>query len=112
MTFRVGMKVTMISPWPPVHNLFGDIFTEFGIVYTVREVLMVAATPAIYVAEIHNPPHYWAKVGKMEQPFPARNFRPVQERKTDISIFTAMLNPSQVTVDAMNTADFARESAE
>ncbi len=28
---------------------------------------------------------------------------------TSIAIFTAMLNPSQVTVDAMNMADLARE---
>lgn len=36
-------------------------------------------------------------------------FRPLVERKTDISIFTAMLTPSPVTVDAMKLADHARE---
>ena len=32
--------------------------------------------------------------------FEAAAFRPVQERKTDISIFTAMLNPQKQGVDA------------
>jgi hypothetical protein len=31
--------------------------------------------------------------------FASKRFRPVAERKTDISIFTAMLTPSKVGVD-------------
>lgn len=46
---------------------------------------------------------------EFERGYQASCFRPVVERKTDISIFTAMLTPSQVTVDALNMADFARE---
>lgn len=44
--------------------------------------------------------------------FRLSRFRPLVERKTDISVFTAMLNPSPVTVDAMKIADVAREIAE
>lgn len=113
MTLRVGMKVVQFKPWPSNDTAYADVsFTRMGVAYTVREVLTVRGITALRFVELRNPEHRYAGFAHpVEQPFPAALFRPVVERKTDISVFTAMLNPSQVTVDAMNTADFARESA-
>lgn len=56
-------------------------------------------TLAIYLQEIMNP------IGRFlnemaEQPFWIGRFRPVIERKTDISIFTEMLTPNKTKVHA------------
>ena len=113
MTFKIGMPVVQISPWREKDTAYSDVrFTECGVVYTIREIVQVRGVTALRFHELINPAHRYAGFATpVEQPFPAWNFRPVVERKTSIEIFTAMLNPSQVTVDAMNTADFARESA-
>lgn len=93
MTFRVGQKVTMIKPWAQGPTCYHETFTEFGEIYTVRENLMVDHYPAIRVAEIVNAPHIYHKRGRIELPFPAYNFRPIVERKTDISALKALLVP-------------------
>lgn len=50
--------------------------------------------PAIYLEEIINPPFdYDGWIGEVS--FRTWRFRPVHERKTDISIFTAMLDPTR-----------------
>ena len=112
MTFRVGQKVVCVdagstgkyTPWRHSDDVHG--LTE-GVVYTIRAVgSFRGLRDNVWLAEIHRP-----LCAGREYPYAAARFRPVVERKTDISVFTAMLNPSQVTVDAMNTADFARESA-
>lgn len=103
--FRIGQKVARFAgkenyaiqygaPFPKLHepctvsNIFED---EDGEIH-------------IELVEYPSPARDEFQAG-----FRAKFFRPVVERKTDISIFTAMLNPSQVTVDAMNMADHARE---
>lgn len=102
MTFRVGQKVVCINgEWNHDslnHPRKGDVCTIANIYDPTR------------------PPPYLqcSYLGLVEFPvahYAGDYFRPVVERKTDISVFLAMLNPSQVTVDAMNTADFARENA-
>lgn len=111
MTFRVGQKVAQFKPWPDNDTAYPDVsFTRMGVAYTIREILMVRGVTALRFVELRNPEHRYAGFANpIEQPFPAAFFRPVVERKTDISIFTAMLNPSQVTVDAMNMSDLAGE---
>ena len=103
MTFRVGQKVACVRDG---RSLFTGAPSGLvaGRVYTVTKAWRDDAFrhPVCLIAEV-------APAGGYA--FDALRFRPVQERKTDISIFTAMLNPSQVTVDALNTADFARENA-
>jgi hypothetical protein len=104
MTFRVGQKVVCVD------GIFIDPRWYRSLerpvekrVYTVRgyasvEYLNATREPnvrcLIYLEEIVNPPVMW-DFGVDEIAWPALRFRPVVERKTDISIFTAMLNPSK-----------------
>lgn len=83
--FYVGQKVTMKAPWWEAPSAYGETFTEMGVVYTVREAIVVRGKEAIRVCEIVNTPRrYNGFADAIEQPFPASNFRPVVERKTDI----------------------------
>lgn len=105
MAFYVGQKVVC------VRDDFSDAYKHpalialprAGSVYTVRKCvrwLFLSATQfeieeaAIYLEEIHNLEHDWIGIGFYEHPFFAGRFRPVVERKTDISIFTALLDPA------------------
>lgn len=96
MTFRVGQKVECIKAFHKSLLQVGEVAPLKGMICTIR-----AFHPngdAIYLAEIVNPPLYGG--GTRECAFASEHFRPFVERETDISLFTAMLNPSQVTVDA------------
>lgn len=84
---------------------FGAIYPNVGEVYTVRAIMPLDGGLVLYLVEIDN-----SHVALDCEPgFESEFFRPAVERKTDISIFQAMLNPSPVTVDALNMASFARE---
>lgn len=95
MSFQVGQKVTLIrqinASWrghPAVPNL-----PEFGAVYTVRE---VSPSMGIKLSELRNPSVVRFLNNLMgEVFFMGRAFRPVVERKTDISIFVRMLTPAR-----------------
>lgn len=90
--FVVGQKVVCIDnvprAAPPWINYIGgmDGLTK-GRIYTVREVGLISFidgySPCIRVAEIVRPTD--------DGPYLACRFRPVVERKTDISVFTRML---------------------
>lgn len=90
MAFHVGQKVVCVD----VSDGDGDIFplAKNGI-YTVSSVGVGIATgaPVLRVAEFSP---------NLSSPFRgefwASRFRPVVERKTDISIFKAMLTPNRV----------------
>jgi hypothetical protein len=84
MSFRVGQKVVCIDD----SKMLGTV--KYGDVVTVRSTRLTIQGPALLFDEIICPSGYegWA----------AECFRAVADRKTDISIFTAMLKPS--TVDA------------
>jgi len=86
MSFHVGQKVECIYKFRrQTYN--GVAPPKVGQIYTVVDVTQGATQPGLVLAEIyHHNPLGWA----------ARRFRPIIERKTDISIFTAMLNPSKV----------------
>ena len=115
MTFHVGQKVVCVdvdtvSPaggrgWLPSEK------PKLNAVYTVIGVRMLLCNRVVLdLAEIKRDPESMRQWGG-DAGYGAWRFRPIVSRKTDISIFTAMLNPSQVTVDALNTADFVRQSA-
>ena len=100
MTFRVGQKVVCVDTRSD-HR--GSCELIQGEVYKIASMSPSKTLGGAFIRVAGGPHYGWHQ----------SRFRPVQERKreTDISVFLAMLNPSQVTVDAMNTADFARESA-
>jgi hypothetical protein len=100
MTFHVGQKVVCVDDYfAPSAVIPGTILPKKGDVYTVRELFPYWGWAAIRLHEIHNPPGTYRDEGTgelVEAAFPAFRFRPVIERKTDISVFTAMLKPSRV----------------
>lgn len=99
MTFRVGQKVVCVNAdrWP-LWAKNSCVLPVHGRVYTVRDIWSFSKGPVIYLDEIKNPACCVNDdSGALIEPgFPALRFRPVVERKTDISIFTSMLNPSKV----------------
>ena len=78
MTFRVGQKVVCVHP---VDDLVKDaVYEVLAIGLSWRNTQMLDVNDSQF--------------GCLA--FYAWRFRPLVERKTDISIFTAMLNPSKV----------------
>jgi hypothetical protein len=96
MSFHVGQKVVCIFHLPENLRRADAIYPEKGVVYTVRgHAGGTDGKERVLLAEIHNVPMAW-RLGFQEFGFNAEAFRPVVERKTDISIFTAMLKPHGV----------------
>lgn len=86
MNFRVGQKVVCIDASKSWRGDISDLVK--GATYTVREVFMFGVT----LDEVPLPEDYlW---------FNGHRFRPVVERKTDISIFTKMLTDTREHVGA------------
>jgi hypothetical protein len=105
MTFYVGQKVVCVDAgghdryvprgFKSSREMHG--LTE-GRVYTVRWVgPALFGVMGIRVDEIIRPD---CPIFGREAAFAAARFRPVVERKTDISLFTAMLNPKRDRVSA------------
>lgn len=96
MAFRVGQKVVCVEAWSRYGLGRGDeIGPTQDSIYTIREIgvgLHPTCPDELHVRldEIVNPVIEY-KCGKYEVAFRATRFRPVVERKTDISVFTAML---------------------
>ena len=88
MTFHVGQKVVCIKHPIPHPWCRYPVFVK-GSVYTVAALDDLEGEVFIAVRELH-----WSVFGNIS------GFRPVVERKTDISIFTAMLNTSKQEVSA------------
>lgn len=92
MTFQVGQKVVCIGDCTsePVQ---GEVLVRKGEVYTVRGIVHFNNLdgPGLYLHEIRNPVIDTTD-GRVERAFGIEGFRPVVERKTDISVFTEMLN--------------------
>lgn len=95
MAFHVGQKVTLKNDEPWIRDA-NEICPAFGEVYTIHEIIACSESAigfGLGLVEIRNTPHDYEGLGFRETVFPAEEFRPVVERKTDISIFTAMLTP-------------------
>lgn len=82
--FRVGQKVVCIDDSVNPYGVLAT-YPKKGVVYAVRGVHPDG--DAIFLDSIINP-----LIGGREPCFLNYRFRPVVERKTDISIFKAMLN--------------------
>lgn len=93
MNFRVGQKVERISGNEHPLGYGDEILPQYGVVYTVRSI----TRDGLVFNEFRNPERRYTFLDGSyiaEPRFGARHFRPVVERKTDISIFTEMLTPS------------------
>lgn len=98
MAFRVGQKVVCIDDENFARLDIVSDLPRKGRVYTVawygcRPTDL--GVPGVFLRELKSgicPTH------KVTVAWRATRFRPVVERKTDISIFTAMLSPSRETV--------------
>ena len=93
MSFRVGQKVVLVKGWNKLVSPDVRLPVK-GRVYTVRwsGKRPTDTTPGIMLAEHFgglNP--FW----NLEFCFNSSHFRPVVERKTDISIFQRMLTPAK-----------------
>jgi hypothetical protein len=89
MTFRVGMKVVCIKlGWPNSRDVPNR--PVFNQVYTIRAI--VDDGIGLLLCEIHNPPMDHVE-GYCEPAWWSSRFRPIVERKTDISCLTALLVP-------------------
>jgi hypothetical protein len=97
----VGGRATSRSPafwkaWREQHKI---IIPQRGIVYTIRDTRMAKdGTQRARLMEIINPAVPFTDAPDQEPWFQSASFRPVVERKTDISIFTRMLTPEKERV--------------
>ena len=100
MTFYVGQKVVFV-PDALIHRPRGNM--KWPAAITADRVLTIREIDTRYV------PHYgvcglrfeefcadFVRYGRelLEPAFPSDRFRPIVEKKTDISIFTALLTPN------------------
>lgn len=94
MSFHVGQRVICIlnEPWMPQPGLIQ--FPFWNGVYTVAEVRVIGNDIGLRLFEVSNPIVKITKTGEMREPaFDAQYFRPIVERKTDISCLKALLVP-------------------
>lgn len=90
----VGQKVVRIGG--VIAEYLPAKWPEMGKVYTVRTINVWDGYDTLITLEEIDNSHMVPEYGKIEPGFQAKHFRPVIERKTDISIFKAMLNPSKI----------------
>lgn len=83
MTFRVGQKVVCVDDSRPVVG-WAKQWLRKGNIYEIRSIEPDGDIHLIEIARESGTPFYHSR------------FRPIVERKTDISIFTAMLKPQGV----------------
>lgn len=95
MRFHVGQKVVCVDDDPEGHP---GLFPVAGQIYTIRWVGMFfnpwfkTNKFCVHLIEINRPA---GNLTRCVVPYRASRFRPVVERKTDISIFTEMLGPQR-----------------
>lgn len=98
--FRVGQKVVCVSD--DALESDGVKRLQKGRVYTVRKVQSDYSSPGWL--RLGDGPVLWVKEietrGNGDHPYCASRFRPAVERKTDISIFKAMLEDKKARVRA------------
>lgn len=94
--FHVGQKIVCVKEYGQQREAaaLGVILPQKGSIYTVRNFDDRGASPALRVHEILNPEVMHGCGIFTEPAFASHGFRPIIEKKTDISIFTAMLTPS------------------
>lgn len=92
--FHVGQKVVCIFHMPENRRRADGVYPEKNGVYVIRSIFPdpVYGRELLRFEELTNPICDFG----MEAGFDAAKFRPIVERKTDISIFTAMLTGTKV----------------
>lgn len=95
---RVGMRVVCIYDGVWRHRDTGESFPTFGGIYTIRCVCERSGDVMLLLQEIVNPPRHY-KDGFLEASFRASVFRPLEERKTDISIFREILRTADQRIE-------------
>lgn len=99
MAFYVGQKVVCVADAVQPGRLWVDgVPPKEGAIYTIASIVINGSgTQALVLVEAPRGPisHALGAYG-----YHAWRFRPIVERKTDISIFKAMLNPSDEQVSA------------
>jgi len=105
--WHVGMRVVCIKRVNPRTRISGARYPDYRGIYTIREIRddkRKDGLLTILLREIDNSDFIGVLLpngyGYLEPGFPANAFRPVQPRKTDISIFTAMLHDRHQKVSA------------
>jgi hypothetical protein len=93
MAFMTGQKIVCVASLMK-HATDSEIIPIVGEVYTIRAILNTDGL-CFKLREIINAPQQYEE-GFTECAFEAVAFRPVVERKTDISIFTAILKRESV----------------
>lgn len=104
--FRVGQKVVCVDARDTNSHGLPEIVE--GGVYTIRWVGVDDYKLCVRLVEVPRnalAPPFTTPPEFLDWPFYASRFRPVVERKTDISIFTAMLTPSPVSTPDRVLAD-------
>ena len=109
MGFRVGQKVVRIASENSTGGRHmsssearrrGWSYPNIGDVVTIKT-LNVWTTGVILTFYEHDNSHIQRQLDEPYEPgFGANHFRPLVERKTNISVFTAMLNTSKQEQDA------------
>lgn len=92
--FHVGQKVVCVDGKPYSELTKGGWCPHTGGVYTIRSIFLWDEKPFLRLDEYHDtgrPNGPWGEGG-----WNALRFRPVVQRKTDISVFKDMLIPRQV----------------
>jgi hypothetical protein len=102
MTFRVGQKVVCVDAdsgrggWLRGEELHNNrVYTIASIGIDPSDGESVVELIEVRRLRTHRAPDGWDFSG-----YAARRFRPIVERKTDISIFTAMLTPEKIGASA------------
>lgn len=91
--FQINQKVVCITDeWGPAYS--GTPLPKKGSIYTVAAIRVLFGKEFIMLDEFRE---FETSFGYAKPWYLAMNFRPVQERTTDISIFKAMLNPAKLS---------------
>lgn len=91
--FHIGQVVVCIRQFKGDGPDRDISYPQKGCAYTVRDIIVLGDAAGIRLEEIINAPRQNLE-GYFEPAFVTRNFRPAV--KTDISIFTEMLNKTRV----------------
>jgi hypothetical protein len=99
---KVGDKVVCISRLGAITNrIFAEAMVDppsEGSVYTIAEIGHMEGEPVAFVRLVEFPLVNHPRYRPGQPRFGANHFRPVSPRKTDISVFTDLLNTDPVEV--------------
>jgi hypothetical protein len=98
--FHVGQKVVCVSGRSHKREWCGETDVVVGAIYTIRAIYTEVMQPRLGVGLVFEEIIHPAGPRGREPGFYSSRFRPIVERKTDISVFTKMLTPKQESLDA------------